>query len=66
MTDVQASPGPLIAQALPRPQDWLSPCLWPSIVLCKAIVAGTSVCKPSEPFFSPVSASVFMGLPSGR
>ena len=39
MTDVQASPGPPIAQASPRPQDWLAPCLWPSIVLRKAIVA---------------------------
>ena len=66
MTDVQASFGPLIAQALPRPQDFLSPCLWASIVVCKGIVADTSVCKPLKPLSRPVSASVFMGVPSGR
>ena len=66
MTDIEASPGPLIAQASPRPQDLLSPCLWPSIALCKGIVAGKIVCKPSGPVFSPVSSSVFMGATSHR
>lgn len=66
MTDVQASPGPPSAQASPRPQDWLAPCLWPSIVLRKAIVASTAVCKPFEPFLGPVWASVFMAVPSHR